>query len=382
MDAYPAPRIVPRAEHSLSRKLIDADALKVLYRLHNHGFKAYLVGGCVRDLLLGKTPKDFDVATDAHPHQVRKLFRNCRLVGRRFRLAHVYFRGGKIIEVSTFRRRSEFAPDRNIPENNNSFGTPAEDAHRRDITINGIFYNLADFSLIDYVGGLEDLRQGLIRCIGDAEEKFTSDPVRMMRVIRHAARTGFAIEEKTYQSLVRQVSKLSLCSPVRVRDEFLRELKEGSAQASVRLMIETGLLFVLFPSLILPLSENGRQELLLRILQTLDHFISSGRKASDDFCLAFFLSPFTDYFCPQEKFPPGRAGQVLYQQKIKEWISETLGPWEFNEQIKDQVSRLHSMQRICRSFAEGEKIPFRLRSRRFFNQALKLYNLINFPQIY
>lgn len=377
MDLYTAVRIVPRAEHSLSRKLIDVDALKVLYRLQNHGFKAYLVGGCVRDLLLGKIPKDFDVATDAHPHQVRKLFRNCRLVGRRFRIAHVYFRGGKIIEVSTFRRRGELGEDRNISEANNSFGTPAEDAYRRDITINGIFYNLADFSLIDYVGGLEDLRQGLIRCIGDPEEKFTSDPVRMMRVIRHAARTGFAIEEQTYQSLIRQVSKLSLCSPVRVRDEFLRELKEGSAQASVRLMMESGLLFALFPSLILPLSENGRKELLLKILQALDHFTSSGRKVSDDFCLAAFLNAFTEYFCPQEKFPHSRAGHVLYLQKIKEWISETLGPWEFNEQTKEKVSRLLGWQRICGSLASGEKILFRLRFKRFFNQALKLYKLLN-----
>ncbi len=379
MGEYLAPRIIPRSAHTLSRKLIDPEALKVLYRLHNHGFKAYLVGGCVRDLLLGKTPKDFDVATDAHPHQVRKLFRNCRLVGRRFRLAQVYFRGGKIIEVSTFRRRGEVAEDQNIPETNNSFGTPAEDAYRRDITINGIFYNLADFSLIDYVGGLADLRQGLIRCIGDPEEKFTSDPGRMMRVIRHAARTGFTIEEKTYQSLVRHARKLSFCSPVRVRDEFLRELKEGSAQASVKLMIETGLLFVLFPSLILPLSENGRHELFLRILQALDQFISSGRRANDDLCLAVFLAPFADYFCPPERFPPGRAGQVLYQQKIKEWLNETLGPWEFNEQTKDQISRWLSLQRICRSFAGGEKIPFRLRCKKFFKQALKLYNLINFP---
>lgn len=377
MNSYSTVRIVPRVEHSLSRKLIDADALKVLYRLHHHGFKAYLVGGCVRDLLLGKIPKDFDVVTDAHPQQIRKLFRNCRLIGRRFRLAHVYFRRGKIIEVSTFRRRGELTENQNIPEVNNSLGTPAEDAYRRDITISGIFYNLADFSLIDYVGGLEDLRRGLIQCIGDPEEKFTSDPVRILRVIRHAARTGFAIEEKTYQSLLKHVPKISLCSPVRVRDEFLRELKEGSAQTSVRLMMESGLLFFLFPSLILPLSENGQQELFIKILQALDHFITSGRKVSDDFCLAAFLSPFADHFCPPKKFPPGRAGQVLYQQKIKEWVSETLAPWKFNEQTKDKVSRLLSWQRICRPFAAGEKIPHRLRLQRYFNQALKLYKLIN-----
>ncbi len=185
-------------------------------------------------------------------------------------------------------------------------------------------------------------------------------------------------KKKTYHSLVKHVGKLNLSSPVRVRDEFLREIKEGSAQPSVRLMMESGLLFALFPSLILPISENDRKELLLRILPALDHFISSGRKVSDEFCLAAFLTAFTDYFCPPEKFPPGRAGQVLYQQKIKEWIRETLGPWEFNEQTKEKVSRLLGWQRICRSFATGEKISYRLRSKRFFNQALKLHNLIYF----
>ncbi len=377
MDIYPIPRIVPRAEHSLSRKLIDADALKVLYRLRNHGFKAYLVGGCVRDLLLGKVPKDFDVATDAHPQQIRKLFRNCRLVGRRFRLAHVFFRGGKIIEVSTFRRRGDLEEDKNIPGSNNCYGTPAEDAYRRDITINGIFYNLADFSLIDYVGGLDDLRLGLIRCIGDPEEKFVSDPVRMMRVIRHAARTGFLIEEKTYQSLLNHLSKLTLCSPIRVRDEFLRELKEGAAQASLRLMIESGLLFVLFPPLILPLAESNCQERLLKILQALDRLISSDSKLSDDFCLAAFLAPFAEYFCPAEQFPSGRAGQILYQQKMKRWLDEILEPWQFPEQIKDKVSRLLSLQRICHLLTSGEKIPFRRRSAKLPKQVWKLYDLLN-----
>ncbi len=377
MDIYPKPRIVPRAKHSLSRKLIDADALKVLYRLRNHGFKAYLVGGCVRDLLLGKVPKDFDVATDAHPQQIRKLFRNCRLVGRRFRLAHVFFRGGKIVEVSTFRRRGDIGEDKNIPASNNSFGTPAEDAYGRDITINGIFYNLADFSLIDYVGGLDDLRQGLIRCIGDPEVKFVSDPVRMMRVIRHAARTGFLIEDKTYQSLLNHVSKLTRCSPVRVRDEFLRELKEGAAQASLRLMLESGLLFVLFPLLILPLAEPNRKEKLLKILQALDDLISSGLKLSDDFCLAAFLAPFVEYFCPAEQSPPGRARQVLYQQKMKRWLGEILEPWQFSEQTKDRISRLLSLQRTCHLLTLREKIPFRQRSAKLFKQAWKLYDLLN-----
>src|SRR5207249_11380306 len=162
------PLIRPRSQHPISRKQIDPDALKVLYRLSSAGFKAYLVGGSVRDLLLKRTPKDFDIGTDAHPQQVRRLFRNCRLIGRRFRLAHILFGGGKVIEVATFRRRPE-PLDPTAPEilmtSDNVFGTPREDALRRDFTINGLFYNIADFSVIDYVGGLEDLDAGVIRTI-------------------------------------------------------------------------------------------------------------------------------------------------------------------------------------------------------------------------
>ena len=255
MDDHPTPLIIPRREHPISRRLIDPDALKVLYRLQNHGFLAYLVGGGVRDLLLGKIPKDFDVVTDAHPQQIRGLFRNSRQIGARFRLAHVYFQGGKFIEVSTFRRRSEFeeADNGDLPQSENTFGTPAEDAFRRDITINGIFYNIADLSIVDYVGGMEDLRAGIIRCIGDPEEKFIQDPVRMIRVIRHAARTGFDIEEETYQSLLRHVEKVRRCSPALLREEFLRELREGSTKESLRLMLAIGMLFALFPPFHRPL---------------------------------------------------------------------------------------------------------------------------------
>ena len=177
--------------------MIDEEALKILYRLNRHGFLAYLVGGSVRDLLLGKTPKDFDIATNAHPQQIRDLFRNSRMIGRRFRLVHIFFKGGKVVEVSTFRSQSEFEETENEEGEivrTESFGTPEEDALRRDITINGLFYNIADFSIIDCVGGMEDLRRGIIRTIGDPNERFKQDPVRMIRVIRHAARTGFAID--------------------------------------------------------------------------------------------------------------------------------------------------------------------------------------------
>jgi poly(A) polymerase len=246
------PLIIPRSEHPISRKMIDEEALKVLYRLHRHGFIAYLVGGSVHDLLLGKVPKDFDVATNAHPHEINALFKNSRIIGRRFRLVQVFFKGGKIIEVSTFRSHSEFeeiqTEDGNIIRADN-FGTPEEDALRRDITINGLFYNIVDFSIIDYVGGMTDLKRQIIRTIGDPNERFQQDPVRMIRVIRHAARTGFSIEDPTYQAVIRHRKEIQKCSPSRVRDEFLRDLKEGLAQPSLNLMLQTGLLSSLFPDL-------------------------------------------------------------------------------------------------------------------------------------
>src|SRR6187455_1881342 len=201
------PRVVTRAEHTISRKLIDADALKVLYRLHQSNYVAYLVGGSVRDLLLGRRPKDFDIGTSAHPYQIKKLFRNCWIIGRRFRLAHVRF-GTKTIEVATFRRpvsqeelaaadepqpetamrtEGDESPDR-LVHRDNTFGTPEEDAFRRDFTINALFYDIATFSIIDYVGGLKDLEHRVIRSIGDPGVRFLEDPVRMLRAVVFAAR--------------------------------------------------------------------------------------------------------------------------------------------------------------------------------------------------
>ncbi len=375
-QAYPF--ILPREAHSISRKDLDPDVLKVLYRLHHHGFLGYLVGGCVRDLLLGKAPKDFDVATDAHPQQIRELFRNSRLIGRRFRLAHVYFKGGKFIEVSTFRRRSEFDEEDTPPhpQSDNTFGTPAEDASRRDLTINGIFYNIADFSLVDYVGGLEDLRQGIIRCIGDPEEKFLQDPVRMIRVIRHAARTGFTIEEKTYRSMVRHIKSVRLCSPARVRDEFLRELREGAFYESLRLMIETGMLPTLFPSF-QPLLDDGTQgEQLLKIAGELEAFRLRDNHLSDEFVLSLFLSPLIPYYCPMDEFPPGRRGQNLFQEKIHHWVLDILGPLQFPRQVKERVSHLLSSQRIFRDCLPQKKLPFRLVQKSYFPQAHRLFEAV------
>src|SRR6476646_6245338 len=201
IEAERAPRIRPRSQHPISRKQIDPDALKVLYRLSAAGYKAYLVGGSVRDLLLGRTPKDFDIGTDAHPQAVRRLFRNCRMIGRRFRLAHILFANGKVVEVATFRRPPAPAAEGKGPEllptEDNTFGTPREDAYRRDFTINGLFYDIATYAVIDHVGGLDDLAAGLIRTIGDPDIRFQEDPVRLLRAIKFAARLSFGFEPAT-----------------------------------------------------------------------------------------------------------------------------------------------------------------------------------------
>ncbi|MDW7759891.1 MAG: poly(A) polymerase [Acidobacteriota bacterium] len=238
-----------RAEHPISRRDIDHDALKVLNRLHRLGFTAYLCGGAVRDLMLGRTPKDFDIVTDARPGQIRKRFANAFLIGRRFRLAHVRFQGGKVIEVATFRKTPLPPADNGCenavdsPESSESpasaeapsspgppaapdiYGTPREDAFRRDVTINALFYNIADFSVIDYVGGLEDIAGRRIRVIGDPGERFAEDPVRVWRVVRHAARIGFDIDEATALAIPGFRPLLTGCSGARLYEELNKDLK-------------------------------------------------------------------------------------------------------------------------------------------------------------
>jgi poly(A) polymerase len=260
------PTILPRAEHGISRREIDPDALRVLYRLHEHNFVAYLVGGSVRDLLLGRRPKDFDIGTSAHPYQVKRLFRNCWIIGRRFRLAHVKF-GPKIIEVATFRRQipagteEEPVPALPVPSppgesvddldrlvhHDNTFGTPEEDAFRRDFTLNALFYDIETRSIIDYVGGIEDIRAGLIRCIGAPDERFQEDPVRMLRAVALAARLDFRIDEPVLHAIERYHGELARSAPPRLMEEIYKVLRAGAAERAFRMLVDTGLLAAVAP---------------------------------------------------------------------------------------------------------------------------------------
>jgi poly(A) polymerase len=255
------PIVVPRAEHSISRKAIDPEALKVLYRLHENDFAAYLVGGSVRDLLLGRRPKDFDVGTSAHPYQVKRLFKNCWIIGRRFRLAHVRF-GPKTIEVATFRRQvsaeelaaaeeaagAASAEDDGVGRHDhhghrdNTFGTAEEDAFRRDFTINALFYDIGTFSIIDYTGGLRDLQDGVLRCIGDPLERFVEDPVRMIRAVSMASRLDFRIDPPIDEAIAVKRHELARSAPARLIEELYKLLRSGASQAAFRMLADRRLL--------------------------------------------------------------------------------------------------------------------------------------------
>ena len=249
-EAHVEPRILERFEHPVSRRDIDPRVLKVLYRLIEAGHTAYLVGGGVRDLMIGGRPKDFDVATSAHPQEVRDLFRNSRLIGRRFRLVHVFF-GQHNIEVATFRRRAEDVAESEDPliRHDNTFGTPEEDAFRRDFTINSLFYSPRTFHVIDYTGGVADLEARLIRTIGDPEVRMREDPVRMLRAVRFAAKLGFEIEPATRAAIERHREDLLNASVPRVVEEIYRALGIAAAARAFELMHELALFDLLLDPL-------------------------------------------------------------------------------------------------------------------------------------
>jgi hypothetical protein len=401
-NEFEAPVILDRGRHRISRRDIDPDCLKVLYRLNSHGFISYLVGGAVRDLLLGRRPADFDVGTNAHPNQIKKLFRNAFLIGRRFRLAHVRFQGGKTIEVSTFRRKpdeeelaaereeeerqareaeraaeseetpleeglddeaapiesegqsgptepadestpspsseSGLGPGIGLPDAGNNgatafppvdasapvtppecaapdasgaapasrrtgrpplkpiaYGTPREDAFRRDLTINALIYDIATYSVIDYVGGLEDLEAGRVRIIGDPDTSYTEDPVRIWRVLRHASRLGFAIEEKTAEAIFRHSHRLTVCAGSRLFEELNKDMKSGS----VRPFFQSARVHGVLPRILGGFGEfyqtsDDRFDKLTVLLGALDASINSGGSPPPEVMYGLLLWPWAE----------------------------------------------------------------------------------------
>jgi len=461
-----APVILDRSHHPISRRDIDYDALKVLYRLSNHGFIAYLVGGAVRDLLLGRRPADFDIGTDAHPNQIKKLFRNAFLIGRRFRLAHVRFQGGKIVEVSTFRRKpdeeelraereeeqraaeetraredageapaespfcetsespsepqvepeeapvpdnihapggfagdeaassdladaalltapaaapaSTAAPQKPIPIPGRpplkpiAFGTPQEDAFRRDITINALFYDIATYSIIDYVGGLDDLRRGRVRIIGDPAESYTEDPVRIWRVIRHASRLGFTIEEKTERAIPSHRHLLGKSAGSRLFEELAKDMKSGHSRAFFELARRHALLPIV-------LGEIGdlyqhSDEAFARLaegLAAVDAGIARGEAPAPDIAFSLLLWPWAKTVMagiqgdkpkflfeayrqtkPAAQIPKGLILNTVHTLAIVEQMLEALSTGRMRWALKKRI-HYAGASRICSLLVQG-----------------------------
>ncbi len=313
------------APADIAPERLDADGLRILARLHRFGHQAYFVGGCVRDGILGRPPKDFDIATSAHPGEVRSLFRNCRLIGRRFRLAHVYFRGGKIIEVSTFRANpteAEVAVDGDeVPEGDllitrdNVFGSAEEDARRRDFTINGLFYDVQKGRVLDFVDGLRDVHEHLIRTIGNPEIRLREDPVRILRAVRFASRLGFDTDPATYAAMEGAVEDLPRCAPARLLEETFRLLRSGHSRAAVQLLYALGALRVLLPPLSTWLDQASQedQRLLFERLAALDRRAQQA-PVDDAIIIAAILGPLSR----QAEAPhAGQAFDGLLEQMVQ-----------------------------------------------------------------
>lgn len=290
------PIIIPRSEHGVSRKEISENALKVLYRLNRHGYEAYLVGGSVRDLLLGLHPKDFDVVTNAKPEEVRRVFRNCRLIGRRFRLAHVYF-GHDIIEVATFRGKTDNPTDdishseQGMILRDNVYGSIAEDVWRRDFTINALYYNIADFSIVDYVGGFADVKAKRMRMIGDVNQRYREDPVRILRAIRFAAKANFELGKDLTQPIIELKELLHHISSARLFEEVMKMFHSGVATRIYQELKNHGLLAELFPVTNESVQKNEypTDALLCKVFESTDSRIKADKSVTPSFIVTALL---------------------------------------------------------------------------------------------
>lgn len=290
-------KIYTRSEHGISRRQISPHALKVLYQLKAAGYDSYLVGGCVRDLLLGREPKDFDVVTDATPEEIKKVFRNSRLIGRRFRLAHIFF-GQEYIEVATFRRVADSDDDDQQVYasgqllRDNIYGTLEEDVWRRDFTVNALYYNIRDFSIVDYTGGMLDHSDCVIRLIGDPTTRYREDPVRMLRAVRFAVKLGFKIAPETEQPLWEMAGLLDRIPSARLYEEFLKLFMFGFGIQTFEMLRHYGLFGVLFPSVEQNLAqeEEGFPKLFIaKALENSDKRLAQGLPVTPYFLLAVFL---------------------------------------------------------------------------------------------
>lgn len=363
------PTIIPRDQHCISRKQISPNALRVLYRLKEAGFGAYLVGGAVRDLLLGGSPKDFDVATDATPDQVRGLFRNCRLIGRRFRLAHVMY-GSEVIEVATFRANvDDGSGDRELEDGrlvrDNVYGSIEDDAIRRDFTVNAMYYAIEDFSVRDYVDGFADLEARRMRLIGDPDERYREDPVRMLRAVRLAAKLGFEIEASTAEPIPRLAGLLAQAPPARLFDEALKLFLGGHGEAAFLRLEQHGLLSSLLPETCAVLegaAGEASRQLILQALANTDLRVRENRPVTPAFLFAALLWP-------------------AYQHEVVRLESQGLDPAVAHQRAADRVT-LHQIERIAlpRRFSTPMHEIWALQPRFAQRQRKRVFRLMSHPR--
>ncbi|MEB1829851.1 polynucleotide adenylyltransferase PcnB [Xanthomonas campestris pv. campestris] len=362
-------RVIPRDQHTISRKDISPNALRVLYRLRESGFGAYLVGGAVRDLLVGGHPKDFDVATSATPEEVKALFRNCRLIGRRFRLAHVVF-GREIIEVATFRANiDDGSGDRELDNGrlvrDNVYGTIEDDAIRRDFTCNALYYAIEDFSVRDYCGGFEHVQARLMKLIGDPELRYQEDPVRMLRAVRLAAKLNFDIEAGTAEPIPRLAGLLSEAAPARLFEEILKLFLSGHGVASFEGLERYGLLGALFPESAAALKSNRSGALRAMVLEGLrntDARVANDEPVSPAFLFALLLWP---AFC--------RTLMGLQAQGVQ--------PEDAQRRAADRVT-LHQLERVAlpRHFSLPMQEIWLLQTRFSSRQRKRVFRTLSHPR--
>jgi len=370
------PTIIPRAEHTISRNNISHNALKVLYRLNSSGYSAYLVGGCVRDLLLGYHPKDFDIATDALPEEVRKLFRNCRLIGKRFRLAHILF-GKEIIEVATFRTHHKDSHEQHGHSHkgmiirDNVYGSIEDDVWRRDFTVNALYYNVADYSVVDYMKGMDDIKGNMLRMIGDPTQRFHEDPVRLLRAVRFVGKLNLEIHPEVEDALVNLNYLLSHVSPARLFQEVLKFFQEGPRISTFKLLLKYQLFDQLFPQTAVFLKQPETIHLIEKALENTDQRSKEGKSISPTFLFSVFMwrpiFQLTNKPQPHsDELPP----HVIFEKSIRHVLSQQVDRLTIPKRL------LISIQDICflqyRFTCRYGTAPFRLLEHPRFRAAYDL----------
>lgn len=361
----------------------DPDALKVVSRLRSFGHEAYFVGGCVRDILLGRNPKDFDIATSATPNEVRGIFRNCRLIGRRFRLAHVYFKGGKIMEVSTFRANPAEGEEGSDPgvgdegdlliTHDNVFGTAQEDARRRDFTINGLFYDIGEGEVIDYVRGRRDLDERFIRTIGDPERRMREDPVRILRAVRFACKLELDIESRTYAAMEGTVEDLTRCAPPRLLEETFRLIRGGISAPAIKLLAALDALKLLLPPIDAYFRSHGAEgeKEFYAHAAALDRRVREGAPIDDAILLAALLVPLSR----AEPMTEEEGGRPSVAQAIEDLLAEFVSTARLPRRIAERCRMLLIAQRTLTGERRRRGSQASFRGHPIFHDAMRVFEI-------